>query len=214
MFITFEGIDGSGKSTQVALLVETLASLGFEVVRLREPGGTDLSEKVRGLLLDPSNTIDPAAELMLYEAARAQLVAERIRPALARGAMVVCDRFHDSTTAYQWAGRGLDLARVTAANELGCQGLVPDLTIILDLDPALAFSRACATGMDRMEAAGLGFQERVRDGYRAIACREADRIHMVDASGTPEEVRAIVEGIVVAQLSNHGRIVGGSPSHG
>lgn len=214
MFITFEGIDGSGKSTQAALLASYLEAQGFDVLRLREPGGTSLSEKIRALLLDPAGTVNPMAELLLYEASRAQLVRGVIAPALARDAMVVCDRFADSTMAYQWAGRGLDGAAVAMANDLACQGVVPDLTIVLDMEPEVAYGRACQGGMDRMEAEGLAFQARVRQGYLTLATREPQRIRVVDASGDEEAVEAIVQALVEAHLSNHGRTMGGGPRRG
>ena len=135
-FITLEGVDGAGKSTQVLMLVERLRAAGAEVVSLREPGGTPISEKIRSLILDRANAeMAPECELLLFEAARAQLVCEVIEPALERGATVVCDRFYDSTHAYQAGARGMDDALVTRANELGSCGVVPDITIVLDMEP-------------------------------------------------------------------------------
>ena len=190
-FITLEGADGCGKSTQVALLEAALVARGCEVVRLREPGGTPLSERVRGLLLDPANAeMVPECELLLYEASRAQLTRQVIEPALARGAVVLCDRYYDSTYAYQAGGRGLDEALVRRANELGSCGRVPDRTLVLDLDPATAFARATAGGADRMEAEGLALQERVRAAYLRLAAEEPERVRVVDASGEKDEVAA------------------------
>jgi len=191
-FVTLEGVDGAGKSTQVALLVERLRAAGHEVVQLREPGGTAISEKIRALLLDPANgEMAPECELLLFEASRAQLVREVIEPALARGAVVVCDRFYDSTHAYQAGGRGFDDVTVRRANELGSCGLAPDATLVLDMDPALAFERAGQRGEhDRMEAEGVAFQRRVRDGYLRLASEEPARVRVVDAGGTPGEVEA------------------------
>ena len=138
-FITLEGVDGAGKSTQVLMLVERLRAAGAEVVSLREPGGTPISEKIRSLILDRANAeMAPECELLLFEAARAQLVCEVIEPALERGATVVCDRFYDSTHAYQAGARGMDDALVTRANELGSCGVVPDITIVLDMEPELS----------------------------------------------------------------------------
>ncbi|MFZ2757035.1 MAG: dTMP kinase, partial [Atopobiaceae bacterium] len=152
VFVTLEGIDGCGKSTQVARLVSVLESSGREVVALREPGGTNISEKIRALLLDPANgEMSAQCELMLYEAARAQLVREVIEPALERGAVVVCDRFYDSTTAYQCVARGLDARLVGIANSLGSCGVAPDVTLLFDIDPEVAFARATAGGADRLE---------------------------------------------------------------
>ena len=216
-FITLEGVDGAGKSTQVALLVERLRATGAEVVRLREPGGTAISEKIRSLILDPANTeMAPECELLLFEASRAQLVREVVEPALARGAVVVCDRFYDSTHAYQAGGRGFDDALVRRANELGCCGVSPDVTLVLDMDPGLAFERAGARGEhDRMEAEGLALQCRVREDYRQLAEAEPARVRLVDAAGAPNEVdarleetlTAVLPGLfegVAAQENNHG----------
>ena len=159
------------------------------MVRLREPGGTPISEKVRALLLDPDNDeMCDECELLLYEAARAQLVRQVVEPALAAGSVVVCDRFFDSTFAYQAGGRGIDEDVVLRANALGSCGVDPDVTILLDLDPDEAFARATAGGVDRMEAAGLAFQRRVREGYRRVAELAPDRVRVVDATGTPDQV--------------------------
>ena len=188
-FITLEGADGCGKSTQAALLADALASAGREVVRLREPGGTAISEKIRGLLLDPANAeMVPECELLLYEASRAQLTREVIEPALARGAIVLCDRYHDSTYAYQAGGRGLNEALVRMANELGSCGRVPDRTLVLDLDPATAYARATSGGADRMEAEGIAFQERVREAYLALVEERPGRVRVIDASGDKDVV--------------------------
>ena len=188
-FITLEGADGCGKSTQAALLADALASAGREVVRLREPGGTAISEKIRGLLLDPANAeMVPECELLLYEASRAQLTREVIEPALARGAIVLCDRYYDSTYAYQAGGRGLNEALVRMANELGSCGRVPDRTLVLDLDPATAYARATSGGADRMEAEGIAFQERVREAYLALVEERPGRVRVIDASGDKDAV--------------------------
>ena len=191
VFITLEGADGCGKSTQVALVADALAASGREVVRLREPGGTPISEKVRALLLDPANAeMVPECELLLYEASRAQLTRQVIEPAVARGAVVLCDRYYDSTYAYQAGGRELPDDLVNAANALGSCGAVPDRTLIFDLEPAVAFARATAGGADRLEAEGLAFQERVREAYLRLAASEPDRVRVVDASGEKDEVLA------------------------
>ncbi len=188
-FVTFEGLDGVGKTTQCALLCTALEASGRKVVRLREPGGTPVGERVRALLLDPSLAgMDPVCELLLYEAARAQLASAVIRPALARGAVVVSDRFFDSTAAYQGFGRGLGLDAVAAANALACGGLAPDRTLLLDLAPGEALGRATREGADRMELEGVAFQERVRAGFADAARRDPGRVRPIDASGTVEEV--------------------------
>jgi dTMP kinase len=189
VFVTLEGIDGCGKSTQLSVLTAALDELGVRYVKLREPGGTAISEKIRALLLDTANIeMRPEAELLLYEASRAQLVRQVIEPALKSGTTVVCDRFFDSTFAYQAAARGLGEELVRKANELGSCGCVPDLTIVFDLDPEVAWTRAIHTGADRLEAEGLAFQERVREGYRRAAELEPQRIVMLDAEGTRDEV--------------------------
>lgn len=189
VFITLEGADGCGKTTQAALVTAELEARGREVVRLREPGGTAISEKVRALLLDPANAeMVPECELLLYEASRAQLTRQVIEPALARGAVVLCDRYYDSTFAYQAGGRALDDALVRRANALGSCGVSPDRTLVLDLDPAVAYARATAGGADRMEAEGLAFQKRVRAAYLRLAAEEPERVRVVDALGEKYEV--------------------------
>ena len=189
VFITFEGGDGCGKSTQLRRLARRLEAAGIPVRTLREPGGTVVGEAVRGVLLDPDNLgMDPFAELMLYEASRAQLVAEVIEPSLESGEVVLCDRFADSTTAYQGHARGLPLAEVAALNDVATGGLAPDRTVLLDIDPALGIQRATTESADRLEGEDLSFHERVRQGFLAIAANEPDRIRVVDASGDVETV--------------------------
>lgn len=193
IFITLEGADGCGKSTQAALLADALAAAGREVVRLREPGGTPISEKIRAILLDPANAeMSPECELLLYEASRAQLTRQVIEPALARGAVVLCDRYYDSTYAYQAGGRGLDEALVRQSNALGSCGVVPDRTLVLDLDPAVAYARATSGGADRLESEGFAFQERVRAAYLRLADAEPSRVRLVDATGEKDDVAARV----------------------
>lgn len=209
-FITLEGVDGSGKSTQASLLVERLREQRREVVALREPGGTPISEKIRALLLDPENAeMADECELLLYEASRAQLVREVIEPALLRGAIVVCDRFYDSTHAYQHGGRGLSDVLVSRANELGCCGLSPDVTLVLDIDPVAALARATAQGADRLEAEGLAFQQRVRKDYLALAKADPTRVRVIDAADDPE----LVAGRIDAALARAG-VSAGEVSHG
>lgn len=189
LFITLEGADGCGKSTQAAILADRIAATGREVVRLREPGGTAVSEKIRALVLDPENSeMASECELLLFEASRAQLVRQVIEPALARGAVVVCDRFYDSTFAYQAAGRSLAEQTIRAANALGSCGVASDRTLVLDMDTDAALSRATRDGADRMEAEGVAFQRRVREGYLRLVAEEPRRVRRVDATGTVEEV--------------------------
>ena len=191
-FITLEGIDGCGKSTQARLLAAALEHAGCAVLRLREPGGTEISEKIRALLLDPANAaMSETCELLLFEAARAQLVEEVIVPALAAGQVVVCDRFYDSTTAYQAFADGLDCAMVRSANALAVGECTPRLTLVYDVsvDEALA-RRAARAGQDRKELKGDVFQESVAAGFRAIAKLEPERVKLIDASAGVAEVFA------------------------
>ena len=202
VFITLEGIDGCGKSTQATYLVDDLAATGREVVSLHDPGSTRLSEKIRLLLLDPGNDdMCDECELMLYEAARAQMVREAIEPALARGAIVVCDRFCDSTFAYQSGGRGIDQDIVRSANVMGSCGLVPDATLLFDIEPNQALDRATKEGADRLEGVGIGFQERVRASYLELAQAEGGRIRVIDAVGTPDLVRLRVKAALADVLA-------------
>ncbi len=191
--ITFEGVEGCGKTTQLLLLASDLRQRGVPVVTTREPGGTPLGERVRELLLDPRMVPAPAAELFLFEAARAQVVAEVIVPALAAGTTVLADRFSDSSLAYQGGARGLPGATVARLNELACGGLVPDRTLVFDLEVELAFGRArrrpsTTPENSRFEDEALAFHQAVAEAYRALARREPRRVAIVDARGTPEEV--------------------------
>lgn len=194
-FITFEGGEGCGKSTQARRLKEALEAAGRRVILTREPGGTRLAELVRGLLKDERE--DPPcdrAELLLFLAARAQLVANVIAPALADGVWVVSDRFSDSTFAYQGYGRGLPLDVLRVANDFACGGLEPDMTILLDVPPDVAAERmrrreaATNTRADRIEQAGEAFHARLRAGFMKLAEAEPGRIRVVDAAGEPGEV--------------------------
>ena len=190
LFITVEGIDGCGKSTQARLIAAALEAAGHDVLRLREPGGVKISEQIRAILLDPANAeMGDACELLLYEAARAQLVHQVIRPALAAGKTVVCDRFYDSTTAYQAFADGLDRNMVSQANELAVDGCRPDLTLVFDLPVEDALRRRSGReAEDRLELKGLEFQERVAAGFRAVAVDEPDRVKLIDAGGSIAEV--------------------------
>ncbi len=190
LFITVEGIDGCGKSTQATLIAAALEAAGHDVLRLREPGGVKISEQIRAILLDPANAeMGDVCELLLYEAARAQLVHQVIRPALAAGVTVVCDRFYDSTTAYQAFADGLDRNMVSQANELAVDGCRPDLTLVFDLPVEDALRRRSGReAEDRLELKGLEFQERVAAGFRAVAADEPDRVKLIDAGGSIAEV--------------------------
>ena len=206
-FITFEGGEGCGKSTQVVRLAAALEERGLKVLLTREPGGTRLSELIRTLLKDEAE--DPPvdrAELLLFLAARAQLVRNVIAPALEAGTWVVSDRFSDSTVAYQGYGRGLPVDFVRQANDFACEGLRPDLTFLLDLDPATAERRmrgreaATNTSADRIERAGSGFHARLRKGFLELAAADAPRFSVVDASKSPDEVAGVVLGECLARL--------------
>jgi dTMP kinase len=192
-FITFEGIEGCGKTTQLLLLASHLKHRGVTVVTTREPGGTPLGEQVRDVLLDPRLTPIPLVELFLLEAARAQLVASVIAPALESGKFVLSDRFADSSLAYQGGARRLPRTTVQRLNELACAGIVPDRTLVFDLDVELALGRARerpSTGPDnrRFEDEALAFHRAVAEAYRELALSEPGRVSLVDARGTPEEV--------------------------
>jgi len=192
MFITFEGLDFSGKSTQANLLVERLKKAKHVVRFLREPGGTKISERVREILLDRSHLeMTEAAELLLFSASRTQLVAEVIVPALQRGETVVCDRYYDSTTAYQGYGRGFNLESVHHINKIATAGTDPDLTILVDIPVDEIERRKAAAGMtfDRMESAGREFYERVRKGYLDIARNEPGRFILVDGLASIDAVK-------------------------
>jgi dTMP kinase len=192
MFVTFEGVDGSGKSTQARLLAEKLRSEGREVVLAREPGGTQLGERIRDLLLHGDEPA-PWAEASLFADARAQLVDEVVRPALARGADVVCDRYLDSSLAYQGVARGLGIERVLELNLLATSGLLPDRTFVLLLAPAEAASRRRGDP-DRIESEGAAFAEEVDRAYREIARVFSKRVAVVDGTLNPEDIAEIVRG--------------------
>lgn len=204
-FITLEGTEGAGKSTQAARLAARLRAAGHLVRELREPGGTAVGEAIRDLVKHRAGAgLTPAAELLLINASRAQLVREVIRPALAAGEVVVCDRFYDSTTAYQGRGRGLDYNLVRAVIDAAVGPTRPDLTLWLALPAAAAAARVTArgSGADRFEAAGDAFFQRVEAGYAAIAAAEPDRVVKVSAEGTVDEVDERVWAVVSARLMN------------
>lgn len=192
MFISFEGIDGSGKSTQLKLLVARMREEGHQVEVFREPGGAPLAERIRELLLDPAYKVDAFAELLLFSAARAQLVASCIRPALANEHVVICDRFYDSTTAYQGGGRELqDIAWLNDFHQRVTGGLKPDRTYLLDISPATARARRLerAGQEDRMENVDIAFYERVVATYKRLADCEAQRFLVLDATVSIEHLQ-------------------------
>ena len=190
--ITIEGIDGAGKTTLAGALLDALGQRGITVTALREPGGVALAERIRALVSDPANAPVPRAEALLYAAARAQLVAERVRPALGAGEWVLLDRFVDSSLAYQGAGRSLGLAEIGALNEFATGGLVADRTLLLALAPAAGRDRrgGRAGAADRLEREPEAFFEAVDGAYRALAAAEPQRIRVIDASRPPAAVLA------------------------
>lgn len=192
-FITFEGVEGSGKSSRCSALVASLGKRGIEVVHTREPGGPPASERIRSILLDPDLAVTPLTELMLYLASRASNVDLIVRPAIASGLHVICERYSDATYAYQIGGRGLPREAVTEADRLATGGLVPDLTILLDLDPEEGFRRLMKQGRerDRIELEDIAFHRRVRQMYLELASK-SDRYLLVDALVEPSMQNGII----------------------
>lgn len=193
IFITLEGPDGSGKSTQVENIKEFFTKAGRDVVVSREPGGTPISEKLRGIVLDADHSeMDDVTEMFIYAAARAQHVAEKIKPALESGAVVVCDRFVDSSIAYQGYGRGLG-DQVEEVNRYAISGLEPNVTFFMDLDPEIGRSRIGKDVRDRLEQQKMDFHYRVYEGYKALAAKYPERIMRIDAAKTIDEIKAEIE---------------------
>ena len=204
VFISFEGPDGCGKTTQIAKLARYCREKGYDTVVSREPGGTPISEKIRSLILDPENTeMDPRTEALLYAASRAQHVAQLIEPALEQGRIVLCDRFVDSSIAYQGFGRGLgDGVRII--NEFAVNSVMPDITIFLDVDAKIGHERNAREGKaDRLELEALDFHRRVGEAFREIAASDA-RFRRVDASGSIEEVFGRIVTVFEAFMAERG----------
>jgi dTMP kinase len=213
-FITFEGIDGCGKSTQTRMLASVLRLRGIEVVTTREPGGTPLGQKLRHALLEAEGQVDPLAELLMYAADRAQHVRALVRPALAAGQMVLSDRYADATVAYQGAGRGFEPQIVAQIVELATGGLKPDLTLLFDLPVSEARERASyrtrnGRAGDRLDSEDPAFHTRVREAYLRIARDEPERVRVVDASASVEETHTRVLEIMLPYLEKRGMGVGG-----
>jgi len=209
IFITFEGIEGCGKTTQMKMLKEYLESRNYPVVATREPGGTEIGEKIRAILLDSVlGNISSWTELLLYEACRAQIADEVIRPALKEGKTVLCDRFTDSTTAYQGYGKGLDLKAIDEVNRLAARNLTPDLTFLIDCDVDAGLKRAWTrinnintqNKEDRFEKENIEFHKRVRNGYLKIAASEPERVKVIDGMRDIDAVHKEICGIVDKRL--------------
>ena len=198
-FITFEGSEGCGKSTHSKLLYEYLKKKGYPVIYLREPGGVKASEQIRKLLLDPRNKISPAAETLLYMAARAEVVSEIIQPALAKGKIVICDRFLDSTIAYQGYGLGIDIKTIKLIGKFATLGIIPDLTILLDLAIKKGLQHR-KNKEDRIELRSLSYHQKVRNGYLALSRQEPKRIKIIkldhDIKVTQDKIRKLCHSII------------------
>jgi dTMP kinase len=207
-FITFEGVEGCGKTTQIRLLAEHLTSCGIRTTLTREPGGCPIADKIRSILLDAENrALSPLAELMLYGAARSQHVTEVISPALAAGQTVLCDRFSDATVAYQSFGRGIERDVIDTLNRYACHGTTPDLTVLVDCDPLIGLERArrrieASSGPreERFELEALPFHQRVRAGYRQLALEQPGRFVMIDGSGSIETIFASISRQVLPRI--------------
>jgi dTMP kinase len=192
MFITFEGGEGSGKSTAIKHVVETLTKEGYQIVLTREPGGTPISEEIRNVILDKKNTaMDPKTEALLYAASRRQHIVEKILPALKEGKLVLCDRYLDSSLAYQGGARGLGIQEVYQMNQFATEGLEPDLTILFDIEPEIGLKRIAANSgreVNRLDVEKLSFHHKVLDAFHLLAKQNPNRYYVIDASKSPEEV--------------------------
>jgi dTMP kinase len=214
-FITFEGVEGCGKTTQIKLLSEFFLARGLSPCLTREPGGCPIADKIRSILLDANNqALTPLSELMLYAAARSQHVSEVISPALQAGNIVLCDRFCDATISYQSFGRGIDRGVIDSLNFHACQGITPDLTVLVDCDPAIGLERALrrieATSgprEERFELEALAFHQRVRAGYLHLAAAEPDRFLIIDGAAAIEKISALIYAQVAQRLPEAFRAV-------
>jgi dTMP kinase len=214
-FVTFEGVEGCGKTTQVKLLSKFLTARGHHTLLTREPGGCSLADKIRSILLDAeTRALSALAELYLYAAARAQHVSEIIAPALEAGQIVLCDRFCDSTVAYQGYGRGIDLSIIDSLNFQACQGVLPNLTVLLDCDPRVGLERAnsrintgCGPREERFELEALAFHQRVHIGFQKLAVAEPGRFLVVDGSDTVETVFSAISRKVLTRIPEASNVV-------
>ncbi len=199
LFITFEGTDGAGKTTQIQRLSTELRQTGYDICLTREPGGTPISEQIRDMLLNPDHgEMAATTELLLYAASRAQHVSEIIKPALESGKIVISSRFADAMVVYQGYGRGLDLERINRLNRIATDGVTPDVTFVLDLPVEIGLQRVQKSrgGLDRLEREKIDFHQRLRDGYRALAEQEPQRLKLVDAQASPEQVYVQIEAAI------------------
>ena len=217
-FITFEGIDGSGKTTQLRRLASYLKEAGCELLLTREPGGTPVGNRLRGALLDAHEEVDPLTELLVFAADRAQHVRRVLRPALEAGKVVISDRYADATVAYQGAGRGFSAELISEIIQLATEGLKPDLTLLFDLsvEESIARTSRRTNGKhqgDRLDAEASDFHVRVRDAYLEVARAEPDRVKIVETNRRPEETHESVKKIIVPFLKNRGHFVEAKPNH-
>lgn len=209
MFITLEGGEGSGKTTMIGELATILEEQGIPYITTREPGGIEIAEKIRAVILDPQHTaMDPRTEALLYAAARRQHLAEKVEPALAEGTFVICDRFIDSSLAYQGYARGLGIEEVLSINLFATQGRMPDITFYMDIEPRLGLARISATQgreVNRLDLEELSFHEQVRQGYQQVAAMYPERIQVIDASGSKREVADIMKAQLLRGIEEFGR---------
>lgn len=208
LFVSFEGIEGTGKTIQSKLLYEHFKKTGYTVILTEEPGGTKIGLKIREVLLSVENKeITPVTELLLYNASRAQHIKEVILPALNKGGIVITDRFSDSTVAYQGYGRGIDLKLIDSLERMVTEGLKPDITLLIDLDAETGLLRNKGINKtDRLELEDLKFHKKVRDGYLQIAAREPERIKLIDGSGSIEEIQRKIIDIVTSCIKSRGKV--------
>lgn len=201
IFVSLEGPEGAGKSTQLKLISKALEAINYKHVVTRDPGGTGLGRQIRRIVLNPDNQIEKIAELLLYQADRAQNVAEVIKPALNQGLLVFCDRYIDSTLAYQGFGRGMSMSLIEQMNEVSTEGLKPELTILFDIESEEGLARLHPGSQDRLEREALEFHQRVRAGYKQLSEKEPERWQVLDASKSLTTVQAAFKKILSEKLS-------------